>query len=179
MRRTVVKKDLVKYDYPAKVFFSSWISRSNVTDIEFIEIYQPPDVTFKIGNIFNKVELECRRNFKNLVWNAEEYITVPKKFDKVTNTDNFYHVVLDCDEIDARCVTRFMRIDLKDILKSEVRGKWVWSHEQQCNVWEKFYFVPVKYCQKVEFKKFKFTFNLENFLIMQEKFKKKTYNNIA
>jgi hypothetical protein len=145
-RRDFISSDYNIFDRGAKEFFVKWISEKlNAVDISTEEKYCHPDVTCTVGKRDMKFELECRRGYNEYVWNSD-IITVPIKFSYTNNYDEFYHIVLDCEEIIARKITKFIRIPVKYIVTSVVLPKSVFNKKTRLYDKENFYNVHRDKC---------------------------------
>jgi len=145
-RRDFISSDYNIFDKGAKEFFTKWLSEKlNAIDICTDEKYCAPDVTCTIGKRDMKFELECRRGFNAYVWNSD-IITVPIKFSYTNNYVEFYHIVLDCDEILARKITKFIRIPVQSVVESKIVAKDVFNKKTRLYEKENFYNVKRGKC---------------------------------
>jgi len=147
-RREFYSTDYNLFDRPAKELWCQYLYTRGFARVSSKENYSTPDVVAFKGLTKVKFELEARRNYDYLVWNSE-FVTIPLKYTQVDDFRNFYHIILDCDEILKGEITKFARAKVEDIIVCPVIEKEIWSKKNQRYEREKFFQVPAEMLEKI------------------------------
>ena len=147
-RREFLSTDYNLFDRPAKEMWTEYLYTRGFARVSSKETYSPPDVVAFKGLTKVKFELEARRNYEYLVWNSD-FVTVPLKYSQVDDFRNFFHIILDCEEILKGKISKFARAKVEDIIVCPVIEKEIWSKKNQRYETERFFQVPKEMLEKI------------------------------